>query len=131
MDIVLQCLCGPNTYSCIGAYIIQHRHYHKDWIVYVSPEQLLNVTAGIEHITILLSLVHEQHRDPYLHPSDDDSSNPVPAHKIAGIDQEQHPVSTRIDGIPHLDNCLASKPSTNDYFDIFDNEIDVWSLFSC
>ena len=38
---------------------------------------------------------------------------------------------TRICGTPHLDNRLAGKPISNEYFDVFDDEIDLWSPFSC
>jgi len=51
--------------------------------------------------------------------------------EIACIDPEQSPVWTRICGTPHLDVRLAGKPISNECFDIFNNEIDLWSRYSC
>lgn len=47
------------------------------------------------------------------------------------IDPEQPSVLTRIAGTPRLDNRLACKPIGKKYFDIFDNEIDLWSRYCC
>jgi hypothetical protein len=47
------------------------------------------------------------------------------------IDSEQPPVLTCIYGTPHLDNRLAGKPISNQYFVVFNVEIDLWSPFSC
>ena len=47
------------------------------------------------------------------------------------MDPEQPPVGISIYGTPHLDNRLASKPISNKYLAIFDDEIDLWSLFPC
>jgi len=49
----------------------------------------------------------------------------------ACIIPEQPPVRTSIYSTPHLDNRLAGKPNSNEYFNIFDDEIGVWSPFSC
>jgi len=49
----------------------------------------------------------------------------------ACIDPEQPPARTPICGASHLDNLLAGKPSSNEYFDIFDDEIDLYTPFSC
>ena len=46
------------------------------------------------------------------------------------IDPEQPPVRTRICGTPHLEDRPAGKPISNEYFDVFDDEIDLWSPFS-
>jgi len=43
----------------------------------------------------------------------------------------QSPVWIPLHGTPHLDIRLASKPTNNEYFNIFDNEIDVWSPLLC
>jgi len=34
-----------------------------------------------------------------------------------------------IHGTEHLDNGLARRPSSNEYFDIFNNEVTLWSPF--
>jgi len=47
------------------------------------------------------------------------------------IDQQQPPVWTFIYGSSHLDNGLVGRPVSNEHFDIFDNDIDLCSLFSC
>ena len=87
--------------------------------------------VAIEHESILLPFIHELHQDPFLHPSDDDSSDTEADSENAFIDPEQPPVWTPICGTPLLDNPLAGKPISNEYFDVFDDEIDLWSPFSC
>ena len=47
------------------------------------------------------------------------------------IDREQPPVRTPIYGTPQLDNRLAGKPISNKNIDIFDDDIDSSSRFSC
>jgi hypothetical protein len=54
--------------------------------------------------------------------------NPLPDSENACIDPEQPPVPTPIDGTADLENRLAGN---NEYFNIFDDEINQWSLFSC
>jgi len=85
----------------------------------------------IEHDSILLQFVQEKHLDPFLHPVKDDSSDTEAHLENACIDQEQPPVRTLICGTPQLDHCQAGKPISNEYFDVFDDEIDLWSPFSC
>ena len=82
------------------------------------------------HDSILLPIVCEPHCDPFLHFSDDDFSDLKADSENACIDPEQTPVQTRIYGTPHLGNCLGGKPIRNEYFDIFNDENDLWSLFS-
>jgi len=94
-------------------------------IVFVSAEQLPDYGFAIEHNRIILPFVHEPHQDPSLHLSDDDSSDSEADCQNASIDPEQPPVQTRIDGHPHLDNCLASKLISNVYFDIFEDKVDL------
>jgi len=131
MDIRQQYLYCSKTYSYIGTYITHLRRNHKERIVYVSAEQLPDDGFAIEHDSILLPVVHEPHCDLFLHPSDDNSSDTEADSENACIDPEKPPVWTRIYGTPHLDIRLAGKPISNEYFDFFDNEIDLWSLFSC
>jgi len=131
MDLRHQCLYRSKTYSYIGSYITHLCRDHKEGIVYILAEQLPVHGFGIEHDSILLPFIHEQHRDPSLHPSDDNSSNTEAESENACIDREQPPVRTHIYGTPHLDNRLAVKPISNEYFDIFKDEIDLWSSFSC
>jgi len=47
------------------------------------------------------------------------------------VDPEQPAVQTRIYGTPHWVSCLGGKPVSNEYFNIFNDEICVCSLFSC
>ena len=131
MDIRQQYLDCTKTYSYIGAYITHLCRDHTEWIVYVSAEQLPDNGSAIEYDTILLPFIPEPHRDPSLHPSNNDSSNTEADSENACIDPEQPPVCTRICGTPHLDNRLAGKPIGNKYFDILDYVIELWSLFSC
>jgi hypothetical protein len=119
------------TYSYIGTYIAHLRCDHKERTVYVSAEQLPDDGCAIEHDSIRLPFVHEPHHDPFLHHSDDDSSDTEADSENACIDPEQPPVQTRICGTPQLDNRLAGKPISNEYFVVFNDEIDVWSPFSC
>jgi len=46
------------------------------------------------------------------------------------IDPEQRPVRKRIYGAPYFDNRLAGKHISNEYLNIFDDEIDLWSPLS-
>jgi len=131
MDIRQQCLYCSKTYSYIGAYITHLYCDHKETIVYVAAEQLPDDSFGIEHDSILLPFVQEPLHDPYLHPSDNDSSDTHADSQIMCIDPEQPPVRTPIYGTPHLDSSSAGKLISNEYVDIFDHEIDIWSPFSC
>ena len=97
----------------------------------MSAEQLPDDGFEIGHDSILLPFVDEPHHNPLLHPSDNDSSDTKAESENACIGPEQAPVRTRICGTPHLDNRLVSKPISSEYFDIFDDEIDLWSPFSC
>jgi len=131
MDLRQLCLYCSKTYSYIGAYITHLRRDHKERIVYVSAVQLPDNGYAIEHDSILLPFFHEPHHDRFVHPSDDDSSDTEADGENGCIDPEQPPVRTRICGTLHLDNHLAGKPISNEYFDVFDDEIDLWSPFSC
>jgi hypothetical protein len=86
-------------------------HNNKDRIVYVSADRLPNHGFPIEQNSILLAFIIERHRDPFLHSTDYDSSNGDADCENAFINPEQSPVWTRIDGVPHLDNCLARSQS--------------------
>ena len=125
MDIRQLFLCGSKTYSYISAYITDLRRDHKETTVYVSAEQLPDDGFVTKHDSILLSFVHEPHHDPFLHPSNVDSSDTGADSETACIDPEQPAVRPRICGTPHLDNRLASKPIIQEYFNLFDDEIDL------
>ena len=131
MDLCQLCLHCSKTYSYIDAYITHLRRNHNERIVYISVEKLPDDGLAIEHDSILLPFVHETHHDPFLHPSDDDSSDTEADTENVCINPEQTPVRTRICGTPHLDNHLAGKPVSNEYCDIFDDESDLLSRFSC
>jgi hypothetical protein len=108
-----QCLYCSKTYSYIGAYITHLRCDHQERILYVSAEQLPDDGFAIKHDRILLPFVHEPHYNPFLHPSDNDSSVSEADSENACIDPEQPPVRTHICGSPHLDNRLAGQPIRN------------------
>jgi hypothetical protein len=118
-------------YCYIGAYITYLRCDQKDRILYVSAKQLADDGFPIEHDSILLPFVPEPHQNAFLHPYDDDSSDTEADSENACIDPEQAPVRTRICGSPQRDNRQAGKPISHEYFDIFDDEIDIWSAFTC
>jgi len=118
-------------YSYLSSYITHLRRAHKAWTVYASAEQLPDDGFVIEHDSILLPFIHEPHCDPFHHPSDEDACYTDAESENSWIDPEQPLVQTRICGTPQLDNGLASKPMSNEYFHIFDDEIDPLSLFSC
>jgi hypothetical protein len=75
-------------------------------------------------------LIYEPHGGAFLHPSDDDSSYTNADSDNACIHPEQPPVWRSIEDTPHLDNSLAGKPISNEYFDIFDIEMYLWPPFS-
>jgi len=112
-------------YSYIGAYITRLNRDRKDRIVYVSAEQLPDDGFAIEHNSILLLFVHEPHCDPYLHPSDNDSSNADADSKDACINPEQPPVRTHIYGVLYVVNRRAGSPIINEYCNIFHDEMDL------
>jgi len=131
MDIHQQCPDCMKTYSYIGAYITHLCRDNKERTVYISAEQLRDDGFVIEHESILLPFLHEPRHDPVSHSSDDDSRDSEAHSENAYIDPEQLPVYSHNYGTPHLDNRLASKPISNQYFDIIEDEIVEWSPFSC
>jgi hypothetical protein len=131
MDVRHQCLYCSKTYSYIGAYITHLRRDQNERIVYVSAEQRPDDSFAIVHDSILLPCIPEPHDDPFHPPFDDASSDTDAVSEHACIDPEQPPVRTRICGTPHLDNRLAGKPISNEYFNVFEDEIDPSSLLSC
>jgi len=131
MDIRRRCLYCSKMYCYIGAHITHLRRDHTDRIVYVSAEQLPDDGFAIEHYSILVPFIREPHHDPFLHLSDDDSSDTEADSETACINLDQPPVRTRIYGTPHMDCHLPSKPISNQYFDIYDDGIDLGSPCSC
>ena len=111
-------------YLYIGGYIIYLCHNHKERIVYISGKQLPDDGFPNQYNSILLPFVHDPHRNHFLYPSSDDSSDTKGGGENLYIDPEQHPVRIRIYGTPHLDSILAGKPCINKSFNIFDDEID-------
>jgi len=74
--------------------------------------------------SIPLPFIPKPQSDPSLHNSDDDSSHTRADSEHLCVAPEQPPVPICIYGTPHCDNHLAGKPISNQYFHIFDNEID-------
>jgi len=118
-------------YTYIGTYLTDLSRNHKEMIAYVSGDQLPHDGFAIQCNSILLPFVHELHRNAFLHLSDNYLSDTETDIENAYIDPEQPPLRTCIYGTPHLDNCLASKPISNNYFDIIDDEIDQWWIVPC
>jgi len=117
-------------YSYIGVFITHLCREHTERIVYVSSEQLPDDGFAIKQDSILLTFVDEPRHDPFLDPSNNDFRDTEADSENACIYREQPPVRTRICGTPHLDNRLAGKPISNKYFNLFDDENDVRSLFT-
>jgi hypothetical protein len=131
MDVHEQCLYYSKTYLNIGAYIIHLCRDHKVRIVYVSAEQVPDDGFVIKQGSIRLPFVPEPHHHPLLHHSDHDSSDTDADSENACIDPEQPPVRIHICDTQHLDNRPAGKLISNEYFDVLEDEIDLWSLLSC
>jgi len=131
MDIRQHCFSRSKTYSEIATFFIHICCDHNDMMVYVSAKELPDDSFVIDNVTIPLPFLHEPHRNAYLHVAIDQSSNTEADSEYASINLESPPVRTHISTTPHLNNHLASKPITTKYFDIFDDKIDLWSLFSC
>jgi len=131
MDLRQQCLHCSKTYSYIGTSITHLRCDYKEGIVYVSAGQLPDDSFAIEHDCILLPFVHGMQRNPVFHPSDNNSNDTEADSRNAYIHPEQPAVRTPIRDTPPLDNLRAGKLVINQYVDIFDDEIDQWSPFSC
>jgi len=75
MDICQQYVNCMKMYFYIVTYITHLRPYHTARTVYVSTEQLPHDGFVIQHDHILLPIVYELHRNCYLHPSDNDTSD--------------------------------------------------------
>jgi len=130
MDDDQQCLYCLKTYSYIGTNITHLDRNHKERFVYVSAAQLPDDCVVIEHDRSLLPFVHELLCNHSVHISKDDSSNTEADSDKAFDDPEHPPVLTCIYDSLHFNNHLAGKPIRNKYFDIFDNEIELWSMLS-
>jgi len=114
-------------YFYIGAYFTPLCRDHTERRVYIQPEQLPDDGFETEHDGSLLPFIHEPHDDPFLHPSDDDSSNTEGYSEDAFVDPGQPQVQTHSYCTPHLHNSWAGNPIRNEYFNIFDDEGDQWS----
>jgi len=99
-------------------------------IVYLSTEHLPHDCFAIEHNSILPQFVHKPDHDHFPHPSDTDSSDTEANRNNLYIGPEQPPVRTCIYATPNFDNRLTGKPISNEYINIFDNDIDLWLVFS-
>jgi len=130
MDIRQQCLYCLNLKSYISAYITNLSRDHKKWMLYIVATQLPADGVAIEYDSIQLPLVREPHPRCYPYTPEDRSSDTEAECKNPCIDPEQPPSWTRIDGTPQLDNHQAVQHISSEYFDIFENEIDLWSAFS-
>jgi hypothetical protein len=66
----------------------------------LKAKQLPDDGFAIEHNSILLTFVHEPHRNPFLHPSNVDSSDTEADSENSCIDLEHPPGQTHIHGTP-------------------------------
>jgi hypothetical protein len=131
MDIRQQCLYCSKLYSYSGTFINYVGADYTLMIVYVSGEQLSDDGTVGEHNSDLLSFVHALLRNPFVHPSDGDSSNSVADSQNVSTNPEHPHILLQIYGTPPLTNHYAGKPNCNEYFDIFQDAIDRWSLLIC
>jgi len=131
MDLRLQWLYCSKTHSYIDSFITYLTRDDEEGIVHISAKQLPDDSFAIDYDSILHALFHEVHCNPFLCPSDDDFGDRDSDSKKGCLDPEPPPFRTRIYGTPHLDTCPTGQPISNDYFDIFTEEIDPWSPFCC
>lgn len=75
MDIYQQCLYYSKMNLNIGAYYTHLLCDHTERILYVSAKQQRDDGFAIEHDIILLPFIHVRHRNPFLHPYDNGSSD--------------------------------------------------------
>lgn len=125
------CLYCFKMYSSIGSYITHLHRGHKVRIVDVPAKQPSDDGSMIEHSSILLPFIHDPHLDPFLHLSNGDSNDVEANNENMLYDPVQLPVGTRNNRTPRLHNGLTGMPITNDYVNIFDDEVDLWSPSSC
>ena len=104
---------------------------HKERILYVSAEQMPDDGFAIKQDSILMRLVDETHHDPFPQLANNHASDTEANTKNAFIDPEQPPVRTLISATPHWENQLTGKTIGNQYFNILDDDPDLWSPFSC
>lgn len=131
MNLRQQCLDCLMTYPYICTYITFLCYNHKERILYLSAEQLPDDGFAIGHDSILSLFVYKPHCNMYLHPSIDESSNTEADGKNASFNPAWPPVWPRIEDTQHVDHLLTCQPTSNEYFNIFDNEIDLCSPLSC
>jgi hypothetical protein len=127
MNLHQQYLYCSKMYSYITAYITHLHCDHTECRVYVWLEQLPDDGLAIEHDSIPFPVIQEPHRDLFVHPSDDDYSDTKANSQNACINPEQLAFRTSRNGTPYFDTCLAVKPISMKYFEIFNNDRDLWS----
>jgi len=115
----------------IGNFNTHLHHNQEEWIGYHTTGQLQDAGYVIEYYSILLLFFHSPHRDPCLHPSNNDFSDPEAESYNWCVDPVQSPVRTGIYGTSHFSNLLAGKHFSKDHFNIFDDDIDPKSSASC
>lgn len=113
--------------------LLLHRGLHhstplwpQERIVWISAGESPDIGYVIEHKNILLPFIHEPHCDHFLHSSSNYSLVTVANSKHVCIHLEQPPLWTWIYGTAQLENCLAGKSVVIEYYDIVDDEIDLW-----
>jgi len=100
-------------------------------IEYVSAKQPRDNGFVIKQNEILLLFSCKQYYNLSLYSFHDDSCVIDTTSQSICVDPAQPAAQARINGTPHLDNHLACKPITNKYFDILNNESDLWLQFTC
>jgi len=114
-------------YIYVGTFIPHHCWDHSEMIVCVLAEQLLDDGFVIKHNSIPLPFVHILHRNSFLHPPDLDPCDAKADTDIACLHPEEPSVRTHPYGTPRSYNRLTVKTIRNKYFDILEDEIDLWS----
>jgi len=82
------------------------------------------------HNSILLAYVHELHCNRFVYPPEVHFYNIETDTERLFVDQLRPPIWTRIYGTAHCDHHLAGNYSSNEYFNIFDDEIYLYSFYS-
>lgn len=118
------------SYTYISTCTTHLHHDHKARITSTSAKHLPDNSFAPTDDSILLSFVYKPHHNAFLHHCDNISSDTDADTQSEYIDPKHPPVQIYIYGTPQLCKCLAYKPNSNKYFDIFNNEIGLLSPFS-
>jgi hypothetical protein len=131
MDIGHQGSYCEKKHSYFDIFLTHLWYNHHDSILYGAAKQLLDNCVAIKYHSILLVFIDEPHGHSVHYPFNDNSSDTDANSDFDYFNAEQPPVSTRMYGNSQWNSSLAGMTIRNWYFDIFDNEIHLWSPFPC